>query len=329
MTAIRPDRIAVRAWGGAPRPRLHRRTLLASALALSAVRRAQAAGVLRMGFQKGEPILIALKAAKTLETQLAPLGIDVTWTEFQFGPPMLEAMRAGSIDVGGVGDTPPIFSQAAHGNLVYIAGQTAGGQAVLLPAGSTIQTLAELKGKRIAFGRGSSAHSLLLKVLEKAGLTYDQIQPVYLGPADAGAAFEHGAIDAWSIWDPYYALFETRPGVRTLITDAQVGGQNAFFLARAGFAHDNPSVTAKVVDAFIATGAWARAHRSEVADQLAASTGISREAIGRAVDRAPFQVRFMDQAFVDSQQKVADRFRALNLIPADIQVASAVWHPTA
>lgn len=308
---------------------LKRRHILAAALAIPAIRPARAGNVLRMGFQKGEPILIAMKAAKTLETRLAPLGFDVTWTEFQFGPPMLEAIRAGAVDVGGVGDTPPIFSQAAHGNLLYIAAQAAGGQAVLTAPGARIGTLADLKGSKIAFGRGSSAHSLLLKVLEKAGLTYDQIQPVNLGPADAGAAFERGAVDAWSIWDPYYALFETRPGVRTLITDTDVGGQNSFFMGRNSFVKDNPAITAKVVEALIDTSAWARGNRGKVADLLAGSTGMDRAVIGRAVDRAPFQVMLMNQALADSQQKVADRFRALGLIPIDIQVASTVWHPAA
>jgi aliphatic sulfonates family ABC transporter substrate-binding protein len=308
---------------------LKRRHILTAALAMPAIRAARAANVLHMGFQKGEPLLVAMKAAGTLEAKLAPLGFDVTWNEFQFGPPMLEAIRAGSDDVGGVGDTPPLFSQAAHGNLLYIAAQTAGGQAVLLSPGSKIQTLADLKGKKIAFGRGSSAHSLLLKVLEKAGLSYDQIQPVYLGPADAGAAFERGAVDAWSIWDPYYALFETRPGVRTLITDKDVGGQNSFFMGRNGFVKDNPAITAKVVDALIDTGTWARANRAKVADLLAASTGMDRAVIGKAVDRAPFEVMLMNQTLTASQQKVADRFRALNLIPIDIEVASTVWRPSA
>jgi NitT/TauT family transport system substrate-binding protein/sulfonate transport system substrate-binding protein len=306
---------------------LFRRGLIAAALALPAIHPARAANTLRMGFQKGEPILLALKAAQTLEKTLQ--GWDISWTEFQFGPPMMEAMRVGGIDIGAVGDTPPIFAQAARGKLVYIAGQRAGGQAVLLPNGSKIQTIQDLKGKKLAFGRGSSAHSLALKVLEKAGLTYDQIEPVYLGPADAAAAFEKGAIDAWSIWDPYYALFQDRPGVRTLITDADVGGQNSFFMARNGFTKDNPAIAARIVDAFIQTGAWARGHRGEMAGMLAASTGMDRAAIGKAVDRAPFEIKFMDQELTQSQQQVANRFRALNLIPTDIQIASIVWKPTA
>ena len=101
---------------------------------------------------------------------------------------------------------------------------------MLLPPGSKIQTLADLRGKRVAFGRGSSAHNFLLMVLEKAGLRYDDIEPIGLGPADAGAAFERGAIDAWSIWEPYTSLFVTRPGVRTLTTNRDIGEQYAFIM---------------------------------------------------------------------------------------------------
>ena len=155
------------------------------------------------------------------------------WIEFQFGPPMLEAMRVNAVDIGAVGDTPPVFAQAAHGDLLYIAAQRSGGQAILVPPGSTLQTLHDLKGRKVAFGRGSSAHNLTLAALEKAGLTYDDIQPIYLGPADAGAAFERGAIDAWTIWDPYYALFETRPGVRVLAKWTDITEQNSFFMAAA------------------------------------------------------------------------------------------------
>ena len=151
-----------------------RRTLLGSLPAagtgVGAARAFAAPGkLLRVGFQKGEPILLAAKQNRSLETLLNPLGIDVQWVEFQFGPPMLEAMRVNAIDIGAVGDTPPVFAQAAHGDLLYIAAQRAGGQAILVPAGSTLRTLQDLKGKKVAFGRGSAAHSLPLAALEKAG----------------------------------------------------------------------------------------------------------------------------------------------------------------
>ena len=111
---------------------ISRRHLFAALPAIGfAATRASAAPskLVRVGFQKGEPILLAAKQNHSLETLLNPLGIDVQWVEFQFGPPMLEAMRVNAIDIGAVGDTPPVFAQAARGDLLYIAAQRAGGQA--------------------------------------------------------------------------------------------------------------------------------------------------------------------------------------------------------
>lgn len=307
-----------------------RRRLLAAlpAFAITAAAagaRAAADKTLRVGFQKGEPILLAARQNRSLEKLLQPLGVSVQWIEFEFGPPMMEALRVNAIDVGGVGDTPPVFAQPAHADLLYIAAQRSGGQAILLPPGSKLQTLHDLKGKKVAFGRGSSAHALTLAALEKAGLKYGDITPVYLGPADAGAAFERGAIDAWTIWDPYYALFETRPGVRVLAKWTDITEQNSFFVARRAYVQANAQVTAKLVAAFGSIAEWARAHRPDVAALLAAATGMPPAAVRRGVDRAPFLVLPIDDEIIRTQQKVADRFSALGLIPSPINVSSAVW----
>jgi sulfonate transport system substrate-binding protein len=306
---------------------LNRRHLLAATLILPAVGHARAAEAktVRVGFQKGEPVLMAAKANKDLETLLNPKGISVEWIEFQFGPPMLEAMRVGSIDVGAVGDTPPVFAQAAHGDLLYIAANQGAPQSILLPAGSKIQTLADLKGKKLAFGRGSSAHNFTLMVLEKAGLRYDEIEPTYLGPADAGAAFERGAIDAWSIWEPYTSLFVTRPGVRTLTTNKEIGDQYGYILGSGPFVRANPALTRVVVDVFAATAEKARGHHEEVATLLAGPTGIQRDVWARALASDAFQVLPMNDDLTRSQQKVADRFRAQGLVPVDIKVSDIVW----
>lgn len=307
---------------------ISRRHLLAALSAIGAVgARASAAPskLLRVGFQQGEPILLAAKQNRNLERLLNPLGIEVQWTEFQFGPPMLEAMRVNAVDLGAVGDTPPVFAQAAHGDLLYIAAQRSGAQAILLPRGSTLQTLHDLKGKKVAFGRGSAAHNLTIAALEKAGLTYADIQPIYLGPADAGAAFERGAIDAWTIWDPYYALFETRPGVRVLAKWTEITEQNGFFMANRPYVEANATVIAKIVGEFTRIAAWAREHRSELAVMVTKETGIPLEVVQRAVNRAPFQVLPMDDALAKSQQIVANRFRSLGLLPTDIRVSDQVW----
>jgi NitT/TauT family transport system substrate-binding protein/sulfonate transport system substrate-binding protein len=281
--------------------------------------------LLRVGYQKGEPLLLAAKQNRSLEALLSPLGINVQWVEFQFGPPLLEAMRVGAVDLGAVGDTPPVFAQAAHGDLLYIAAQRSGGQAILVPPGSALETLHDLKGKKVAFGRGSSAHNLTLAALEKGGLTYADIQPIFLGPADAGPAFERSAIDAWTIWDPYYALFETRPGVRVLAKWTDITEQNGFFMASRAYVETNAPIVARLVGEFTRIAAWAREHRPELAALVAKETGMPLDAVQRAADRAPFQVLPMDDALTRSQQIVADRFHSLGLIPTDIKVSGQVW----
>jgi NitT/TauT family transport system substrate-binding protein/sulfonate transport system substrate-binding protein len=286
---------------------------------------AQPARKLRVGFQKGEPTLVAAKQNRSLETALAPLGVEVEWLEFPFGPPMLEAMRVGSVDFGGVGDTPPIFAQAAHADLLYVAASPSGTAALLLPPGSKLQTLHDLKGKKLAFARGSSAHNLAVAAVEKADLAWTDIVPVPLVPADAAAAFEHGSIDAWVIWDPYYALYETRPGVRVLATSADIVAQNSFYIASRAFVTANPAVTARTIDTLTTVAAWSRDHRNELAALLAVGTGVPVDVELRAVQRSPLKILPMNDAFADSQQQEADRFHALGLIPTAINVRTQVW----
>lgn len=307
---------------------ISRRRLLAALPALgivAATASAASSKLLRIGYQKGEPLLVASKRNRAFETLLNPLGIAVQWVEFQFGPPMMEAMRVNAIDIGAVGDTPPVFAQAAHGDLLYIAAQRAGGQAILVPPGSKIETLHDLKGKKVAFGRGSSAHNLTIAALEKVGLTYADIQPINLGPADAGAAFQRGSLDAWTIWDPYYAMSETWPGVRVLAKWTEIAEQNSFFMAGRVYVEANPATTARIVNELINIGGWARTHRPELASLIAKETTIPLDAVQRAVDRAPFQVLPMDEEITRNQQTVANRFRSLGLIPVDVKVSDAVW----
>jgi sulfonate transport system substrate-binding protein len=281
---------------------------------------------LRVGYQKGEPILVAAKQNRRLETLLKPLGIEVEWLPFPFGPPLLEAMRVGSIDLGAVGDTPPIFAQAAHADLVFISAIVPGTSAILLPPGSTLQSLADLKGKRVAFGKGSAAQNLTIAALEKAGLGYGDLQPIYLAPADAAAAFEQGAVDAWTIWDPYFAIYEQKPGVRVLALNKDIVEQNSFILASRSYASANPQVVTQVLGALGDTAAWARDHHDEVARLISDGTGVPLDATSRAVARNPLALHPVDAEVVQTEQQVADRFLALGLIPEAIRVSDQVWH---
>lgn len=281
---------------------------------------------LRFGFQRSGTLLIA-KQQGVIEKRLAPLGVEVKWVEFSFGPPLLEAMNVGSIDYGTVGDAPPIFAQAARAKLLYVAAvEGAGsGSAILVPPGSTLQGLADLKGKRVGFARASSAHNLTIAAIEKAGLSWSDITPVQLAPADARTAFDSGALDAWTIWDPYFAVAENRPGVRILASAKGIAKQNAFFLGNADFTRANPEIVAAVNEELAKVALWAEAHRDAVAQVLAEATGIDLASWRRAVERTDYRVAPLDDGVIGEQQRVADRFHRLGLIPNRIAVRDIVW----
>ena len=308
---------------------LDRRTFLAASLAaVPVLRGARAAepGVLRIGYQKNG-ILVVAKQQGIIERRLEPLGHTVRWVEFSFGPPLLEALSLDGIDFGQTGDAPPIFAQAARSSLVYAAAQEGGssGIGILLPKGSPVRSLADLKGKRVAFAKASSAHNLTVAALEKAGLRYADIEPVTLAPADAAAAFTRGSVDAWTIWDPYLAIAEEGDGVRVLALATEITPQNNFFLARRAFAETQGAVLVATIDALSEVAAWCRQNRGVVAAVLSKGTGVPLPATRRAVDRAEYVIGPMTERIIAEQQAVADRFHALKLIPKPIRIADAVW----
>jgi sulfonate transport system substrate-binding protein len=307
------------------RPILALLPALAAGLSAPLPTRADETRLLRVGYQKGEPMLVAAEQ----NGGLAGPDVRMNWIEFEYGPPILEAMRAGAIDIGGVGDTPPVFAQATHADLVYITAELSGGSAVLVPPGSKLQTLQDLKGKKIAFARGSSAHNLTIAALAKANLTYTDITPVYLAPSDAAAAFMRGDVDAWTVWDPYYAMFETRPGVRVLATAHDITPQNSFYLANRRFAERNPFVLAKAVAQLRVSAGWAGQHHDKVAALIAAATSVPLAAMRTTMQRNPCTILPMSETIIAEQQQVADRFFKLGLIPQPIRIRDAVWRPSA
>jgi sulfonate transport system substrate-binding protein len=280
---------------------------------------------IRVGYQKNGVLVIARQRA-TLENHFKPAGIDVKWVEFSSGPPMMEAMNVGSIDYGAVGDSPPVFAQAAGAAIVYAAGQPiTNGQGILVPQNSAIRTIADLKGKRIGFTKGSSAHNVVVQTLEKAGLTYNDITPVYLTPPDAGPAFANGSIDAWAIWDPYFAIGETKQNGRILVNAYEITKTNSFFIANRDFSKNHGPVLQQINDVIASTAAWAEAHRDDVAKSLSAVTGIPLDIQTIAANRAAFKIGPVTDDVVATQQGVADRFFKLGLIPREIAIRDIVW----
>ncbi len=305
-----------------------RRVLLVAGLAFAlGTSRAVAAKRLRIGYQKSGSLTLTRREGG-VEAALRPLGATVAWTEFPAGPPIMEALSAGAIDIGYAGDAPPIFAQAAGSELLYAAATPGGSNAaILLPPGSALQALGELKGRRVAFARGSSAHNLVVAALEAAGLVPADIQPVHLAPADAAAAFHSGAVDAWAIWDPYYAVAESQPGVRVLARSSDIAPENTFLLVSRGAARADPELIGVAMQALGESGAWAEAHRDALAQALSEGTGVPLETMRRVVARGRYGFAPMDAGIIAQQQAIADRFRRLGLIPAPIAVADALWHP--
>lgn len=284
--------------------------------------------VVTIGFQKYGN-LILLKSRGGLQGKLAPLGFKVEWREFPSGPPLLEALNAGAIDFGHAGETPPIFAQAAGVPFVYVAYEPPAprGEAILVPRDSPIKTLADLKGKKVALNKGSNVHYLLVRALEKAGVKYSEIEPVYLAPADARAAFERGAIDAWVIWDPFLAAAETATGARTLTDAVGLAPNRQFYFAGEKFANANAAAVDAIVGGIADIDQWATGKEKAVADELSAGVGIPAPVLEIALNRQTYGVRPLDAEAVTDQQHIADTFYTLGLVPKQVNVSSALRKP--
>ncbi|PZQ12904.1 MAG: sulfonate ABC transporter substrate-binding protein [Ancylobacter novellus] len=313
----------------------HRRSslkLLAAAFVAAAVAApglAEAADrTIRIGFQK-YGTLILLKGKGTLEEKLKPLGVDVKWAEFQFGPPLLEAVNAGAIDFGTTGEAPPIFAQAASAKLVYVANDPPSpkGEAILVPKDSPIRSLADLKGRKIAVAKGSNAHYLLVKALEKGGVSYSDVTLALLAPADARSAFERGAVDAWSVWDPYYAAAEVA-GARVLSNGEGIVSNHQFFLSSRDYSEKNADILKIVLSELRAVEDWAAKDPDAAATELAPIVGIPAPLLKVAIGRQSFGVAPVTPEVAAAQQKIADTFLELKLLPKPITVSDAVVQVT-
>jgi len=292
-----------------------------------------AAKALRIGWQKNGVLALA-KSQGALEKRFADRGIKVTWSEFTSGPPLLEALGAGALDFGPTGDVPPLFAQAARGNLLYIGTYRGSGQgsAILVHKDSPIQSLADLKGKKLAFKRGSSAHNVTVKQLRKAGLTLGDVTSLDLAPPDAAAAFKNGSIDAWSIWDPYTAIAEADPNTRVLTTAEGVVDSWSYFLGNGDFVADNGDLIVEVIDELKKVGSAAQANFDQTVKALASITGVPENVTNVVLARRGADlgaVSILPDAAVEYQQALADEFYDLKIIPRKLDIASIVWRPKA
>lgn len=312
---------------------INRRQLLATAaaagtllggLSTSLVAQAQSTQrTLRIGYQKGW--LSILRGRGILEKRLAPLGVNVTWTEFNAGPVQLEALNVGSIDFGDVGEAPPIFAQAAGAPLVYAAATVPRPrlEAVIVPKDSPIKTVADLKGKRIAFNKGSNVQYFLVKLLEKNGLKYSDVTPIFLPPPDARAAFEKGAVDAWIIWDPFLAAAQKTLDARHLVDGTGIVNNRQYYFTSRDFSTKNPDVLKIAIEEINAIDNWISANKPAAAAELSTVLGLDKSITELFVSRAGYGTKAVTSDILAEQQAVADTFFELKLIPKKLNLLHA------
>ena len=284
--------------------------------------------VVHIGFQKYGK-LVLLKSMGSLEPKLKALGYSVTWIEFASGPPLLEAINVGAVDFGNTGESPPIFAQAAGAPIRYVAYEPPAprGEAILIPKDSPLQSVADLRGKKVALNKGSNVHYLLVKALEKAGVKYSDITPVFLAPADARAAFERGAIDAWAIWDPFQAAAEAATGAKTLADGTDTVPNYQFYLSSQKFLESEPRALDAILAELREVDEWAKTDIHAVAEQLSPSVGLPVPVLEVALKRQAYGIKPIDAQVIAEQQKLADTFLALGLIPKAITVSELARKP--
>ena len=300
-------------------------TAIAGVMLLSGCSKKEESVTLNIGFQK-YGVLPILKERGTLETLLKQQGVNVKWVEFPAGPQLLEGLNVGSVSFGEAGEAPPIFAQAANSNLVYVANQPEApkAEALIVQKDSNIQSVQDLKGKRIALNKGSNVHYLLLKVLEANNLKLSDIEVVYLPPSDARAAFERGAVDAWVIWDPFFAAAEHQIGARVIATGENIVSNHQFYLADRKFAEANPQIIDAVVNELNLTTEWVSSHQDEAAKLLEKPTGLAFDVLKTSISRMGFGVKPLTPEVAEKQQQVADAFYGQQLIPAKLNIQSAI-----
>jgi sulfonate transport system substrate-binding protein len=278
---------------------------------------------LKVGDQKG-----GSKSLLTAAGLLDDLPYEIEWATFTSGPPLLEAVSAGGVHVGRVGNTPPIFAAAAKAKIAVVAGSkgNVASDAILVPADSPLRTVEDLRGKTIGVAKGSSAHGQVLYNLRANGLSTKDVKLSFLQPADAYGAFNQHQIDAWAVWDPYTSQARIESDARVLVDGSKTANGFSFIVAGTDALSD-PGVNSALRDYVVRHAKaerWADTHREEWAQAWAKETGLSVEVARATVEAGPDLPVPLDESVVDSEQKLADTFTEDGVLPGKVDFGQFV-----
>jgi sulfonate transport system substrate-binding protein len=276
--------------------------------------------VLKVGSQKG-----GTKAVLIASGALEGVPYKIEWSEFAAAQPLLEAVGAGAVDLGEAGDAPFLFAYASGSRIKAVQAGKSGGSstALLVRKGSPIHGLADLRGKKIATGRGSIGHYLLLRLLEDAGLKPTDVQVVFLNPGDAKAAFTSGAIDGWVTWGSYVALAKLHDDATVLADGAgRLSGYGFEAASEAAIAGKRPQVE-DFLRRLAKARRWAGEHPKEFAAALSKETGLQPDVALYTVQQYRIAPSAIDDKAVAEATAVLKRFQAAGAVSSTRDPAGA------
>ncbi|WP_141432922.1 sulfonate ABC transporter substrate-binding protein [Bacillus sp. 03113] len=290
--------------------------------------------VVKIGYQKGNTLNI-LKARGTLEKRLEKEHIKVEWSEFPIGTALLEGLNTGAIDFGHASDANGVFSQASGKTSVYVASDTPypKGVALVVKGDSPIKTVKEFKGKKIGVTKGGNMHYLLVKALEKEGLSIDDVNLIYYKDAAEGrVAFESGEIDVIGTWDPFLAVLEGSTKTRTIVNGENLTQNRTFYFGSEKFVNNNPDTINIILEELQKSDEWANTHTKEVATILSKELKLDAKPLEVANGRREFGVLPIDDEAVKAQQDLANTFYGLKLFPEPVDIKKVTkqnpdWYP--
>ena len=285
--------------------------------------------IVRMGYQSSSANDIT-RVTGVLEKRLQPLGIKVEWSQFAQGPQLMEAMNVGKIDLGSVGESPPIFAQAAGAPIVYVAGRripTGEASAIVVPKASSLKTLADIKGQKVVFQKGSASHYFILKALEEAGLKYSDIQVLSMPNVEARGAFIQGNLPVWVTGDPHLALVQKLHGARVLRNAKGIGTPGGYYVATRQFATENAELVRIILEEIDKIGQWTEGNRKEVAKLIAPNLKIDLPIMEIVTHRATYRLQGITPDRMVVQQQIADLFYDEKVLPKKIAIKDALLTP--
>jgi sulfonate transport system substrate-binding protein len=282
----------------------------------------------RVGRMRFGPLTL-MKIDGVLARQWAARGVDLEWSQFVAGPQVVEAIRDGRLDLGIVGETSSIVGQATDVPLVYLAAEPPfpEGQAIVVHDDSPIRDVADLRGKTIALNRGANSDYLLLRALEEAGLSYDDVHLSYVASAGARAAFDHREVDAWALWNPELARIKQTHAVRVLRDGRGLTENRLCYVATRAFADAHPQLIDEFLSEVRRAGLWINQNEAAAIDLFTEDTGVDRAAIAQTLAERRFGAGPLDETSLESQQGVADALLRARRIQRPVAVADARWSP--